>query len=434
MTDLPPTLAMAPPAADGQVTREQLYEEVWREPMLKVGERYGVSSSFLARVCSALNVPRPPRGYWAKLEFGKNPGKPPALPEARVEDKLVWNRTNDADIIRRPLPVAPVAPRTLRSTRSLSRSEVHPLIVGARELFTKGRKTETGLLKPSKKLLVDLVVTENLLDEMLAFANSLFQWLEAAGHRVLIAPADLQYRRVAVDEREMPGKDGYRHDTPSAPHRPTIVVIGTVAIGLTLFEMTEELEAQYIGNSQYVPVALLSAEQRRLAVRNNYWTSRKDYATGRMCLQAYSPYRSADWVTHWRESQPKQLEKKVEGIVKSLEGAAADLVNLVVEGERQAEIQRLKREEEWQRYEAEEERRRKAKAIVDARAELLTAIASWGEVKRMHDFFSDAEAEAQKLDAAERTLVVDRINAARELIGKADALDTLRTWKSADER
>jgi hypothetical protein len=402
--------------------------------MLKVGERHGVSSSFLARVCSALNVPRPPRGYWAKLEFGKDPGRAPPLPEARVEDKLVWNRTHDADIVRRPLPVAPVAPRKPRSTGSLSRPKLHPLVVSARELFTKGRKTETGLLKPSKKLLVDLVVTETLLDEMLAFANSLFQRLEMAGHRVLIAPADLQYRRVSVDEREMPGKDGYRHDTPSAPHRPTIVVIGTVAIGLTLFEMTEELEAQYVGNSKYVPVSLLSAEQRRLAVRNNYWTSKKDYATGRMCLQAYSPYRTANWVTHWRESHPKELERKVDAIVNALESAAADLANLVIEGERQAEIQRLKRDEDWKRYEAEQERRRKAKAIVDSREDLLTAIASWSEVKRIHAFFSDAEAEAQKLDAVERTLVVDRINQARELIGKADALETLRTWRTADER
>lgn len=39
------------------VTRETLYEEVWAEPMTKVAARYGVSSSFLARVCERLNVP-----------------------------------------------------------------------------------------------------------------------------------------------------------------------------------------------------------------------------------------------------------------------------------------------------------------------------------------------------------------------------------------
>lgn len=434
MTEPIPSPAIPSPTANGQVTREQLYEEVWREPMLKVGQRYGVSSSFLARVCSALNVPRPQRGYWAKLEFGKDPGKPPPLPKIRAEDKLVCNRTHDADIVRRPLPVAPTTPCKLRSSVLLLRSKGHPLTTGARELFTKGRKTETGLLKPSKRLLVDLVVTETLLDEMLAFANRLFQRLEMAGHRVVIAPADLEYRRAAVDEREAPRKDECRHDTPSVPHRPTIVVIGTVAIGLTLFEMTEELEAQYIGNSQYVPVALLSAEQRRLAVRNNHWISKKNYATGRMCLQAYSPYRTAHWVAHWRESKPKELETKLGEIVKALERAAADVAKLVVEGEREAEIQRLKREEEWQRYEAEEKRKRKIKAIVDSRADLLNAIASWSEVKRIHAFFSEVETEGLRLDAVERALVFDRLNRARDLIGEVDALKTLRAWKAPDER
>ncbi len=52
---------------DTPVSREQLYAEVWAEPMTKVALKYKVSSSFMARVCNWLNVPRPERGYWAKL-------------------------------------------------------------------------------------------------------------------------------------------------------------------------------------------------------------------------------------------------------------------------------------------------------------------------------------------------------------------------------
>jgi hypothetical protein len=46
---------------------------VWSEPMLRVAARFGVSSSHMARVCTLLNVPRPERGYWAKLAVGKAP-------------------------------------------------------------------------------------------------------------------------------------------------------------------------------------------------------------------------------------------------------------------------------------------------------------------------------------------------------------------------
>jgi hypothetical protein len=44
------------------ITREQLYELVWSKPMTKVAEELQVSGSYMARVCSVLNVPRPDRG------------------------------------------------------------------------------------------------------------------------------------------------------------------------------------------------------------------------------------------------------------------------------------------------------------------------------------------------------------------------------------
>ena len=45
-----PSSASSAQGAAQQVTREDLYELVWREPMLRVAERHAVSSSFLARV------------------------------------------------------------------------------------------------------------------------------------------------------------------------------------------------------------------------------------------------------------------------------------------------------------------------------------------------------------------------------------------------
>lgn len=53
------------------VTRQELYDLVWAKPMTKVAEEFGVSGSYMARVCLTLNVPRPERGYWAKLAVGK---------------------------------------------------------------------------------------------------------------------------------------------------------------------------------------------------------------------------------------------------------------------------------------------------------------------------------------------------------------------------
>ena len=64
------------------------------------------------------------------------------------------------------------------------------MIVGAREHFAKGRVNDAGLLKPAKKLLVDLVVSEKSLEAALDTANQLFTQLEHARHRVMLAPTD----------------------------------------------------------------------------------------------------------------------------------------------------------------------------------------------------------------------------------------------------
>jgi hypothetical protein len=82
------------------ITREELYELVWSKPMTKVGEQFEVSGSYMARICDVLNVPRPERGYWAKLAVGKAPARRP-LPEARPGDLVgvvrVLHRTFNLD-------------------------------------------------------------------------------------------------------------------------------------------------------------------------------------------------------------------------------------------------------------------------------------------------------------------------------------------------
>lgn len=65
-----------------QITREELYRQVWETPMIRLGEKYGVSGNGLKKICDRLDVPYPPAGYWAKLHAGKSV-MAAALPEAK---------------------------------------------------------------------------------------------------------------------------------------------------------------------------------------------------------------------------------------------------------------------------------------------------------------------------------------------------------------
>lgn len=60
--------------------RQSLYEKVWKDPLTIVSKEYGISDVALKKVCRALNVPTPGRGYWEKLRVGKADPRP-TLPE-----------------------------------------------------------------------------------------------------------------------------------------------------------------------------------------------------------------------------------------------------------------------------------------------------------------------------------------------------------------
>jgi hypothetical protein len=62
--------------------RQDLYDQVWTEPLRDVARRYGISDVALGKICKKLDVPRPPRGHWAKKAVGKH-GKQPPLPPLR---------------------------------------------------------------------------------------------------------------------------------------------------------------------------------------------------------------------------------------------------------------------------------------------------------------------------------------------------------------
>lgn len=70
-----------------KVTRKELYELVWQEPMLTLSKKYQISDTGLRKICKRLNIPVPQMGYWQKVKHGKKVARPdlPELPEDKGE-------------------------------------------------------------------------------------------------------------------------------------------------------------------------------------------------------------------------------------------------------------------------------------------------------------------------------------------------------------
>jgi hypothetical protein len=68
-----------------RLSRKELYDLVWSEPLKTLCSRFGISDVALKKTCARSAIPTPERGYWAKKDAGKPtfqvalPLRPPGL-------------------------------------------------------------------------------------------------------------------------------------------------------------------------------------------------------------------------------------------------------------------------------------------------------------------------------------------------------------------
>lgn len=410
------------------ITRERLYEEVWADPITKVSRRYGVSDSYLVRVLKRLNVPRPPAGHWAKISAGRVISRP-ILPAPQPGDELEWVRDGERERIKRDLPKAPDSAHRRSVWQRQARLSVHPLIVEARSHLENASETDVGHLMPSKKLMADLVVSKAKLESALAFFNELFLLLERRGYRVMLAPRDMQLMRVDFDVRE---RTKVNASAPQVwrPYRPTVVFIGTVAIGLALFETTTEMDAEWSG------ARIVRASANTIANHNPIIGSglKGQFNSGNFSLVAYSPYPNTKWVRKWECIRADRLLGKVRTIARELSNAAGVIEVKVREAELQAEVRRREWAAQQERWRKEELERRQAKAMQESHQQLLEIIDSWALAKRIESFLDEASAQAALLEKHQGEVLMQRISAARDQIGDTAAIKRFMAWRSAKER
>lgn len=60
-----------------EVSREELFAMVWERPSEVIAKELGVSGVALGKLCTRMQVPKPPRGYWARVESRQTPRRPP---------------------------------------------------------------------------------------------------------------------------------------------------------------------------------------------------------------------------------------------------------------------------------------------------------------------------------------------------------------------
>ncbi len=171
------------PSTRVHLSRRELYELVWTQPIQRLAKEYGLSDVGLAKICHRLEVPTPPRGYWQKLAKGLPVEREP-LPALTPDSVDLWRVETDEAPTEKALPApldvipAIVVGNDLRSAHAVT-SELGKLITGPRRPddpvhAVRGRSQATIRVSPEMKRRALLAL------------DALFHAAEARGHVVLL--------------------------------------------------------------------------------------------------------------------------------------------------------------------------------------------------------------------------------------------------------
>lgn len=235
-----------------------------------------------------------------------------------------------------------------------------------------------------------------------------------------------------LDERAGGGRD-HQGSGRWGPDRPTVVYVGTVAIGLTVFELREKTEMRYV-DGEYVPVRQIPAERRARTYAAHRQTTERDVPSGKVAVREGSSYGLVNWDQQRREARRGELTSMGPIMVTDLEAAAVTVAQLGEEGEQRAAEERRRWEEQQERCRQEEAERRRVQNLEASREELTVIIGDWHPATQAERFFADAERRADTLEYAERAALIDRLRHAGDLLGGVNALQRFLEWTAPDER
>jgi len=180
------------------LTREQLYDQVWKTPMRTLANRYGLSDVGLAKTCKSHDIPRPPVGYWAKKEVGKALPQPPLPPnhDPKRQQIKLWDGPRPTPVAEPPQEFDADIQELLERAMTLppvlvaaSLHNLHPLIRKTRDALENQTYEDHGLVSPSGMRtdpVVEVRVAKSTIRRALLFMDALFKAIEKVGGAITI--------------------------------------------------------------------------------------------------------------------------------------------------------------------------------------------------------------------------------------------------------
>lgn len=333
-----------------RVTREELYAMVWRRPMSSLATEFGISGNGLAEICDRLNVPYPPRGYWAKKEAG------------------------------RPVAITPLPPYKEGMPQA---ADIHPTLPASPILPEAAESAVTAAQK-----VTGLTVPEDLSDLHPRVKAWLSQYKKDQQERIQ------ENRRHRHDSwwhtrllPDLTDRDLYRFRVTSAIFKGIEKAGGGIEksplIGRITFKIdVHEVECSIV-EKMFKPLKLSEEQKVWTAYQHHHQTGLASSGFLRVSITTYLDGRQFQWI----ETEKQKIGDILPAIVGGIMAAGPILEHRKRERE---ERERQYRAEEMRRYEA-----RRRKEINDKRWNQFRMLAAnWEEQRRLRAFLTEVEKHA----------------------------------------
>lgn len=378
------------------IQRNELYKQVWKTPITKLAKKYGISDVGLKKICKKLNVPTPPRGYWARIYSGQKPKRVdlPRLKHGQVDAYYLDERTEV-----RHQPEIGVGDDTRQLIVKITKNSVihvpkrlvkpHPLVSNTLSKMQKGYSDHYNIIRASGNSCLDIRVSKDSVMRACRITNVLIKSFEKNGFEISIKDRATRILVPGIDDKV---RIYIREKVRQVDH-----------------EMTAE-EA---------------ADEKR---RGWSYAPKCDYEpTGSLGL-FIDEYTSNGLKKRWVDTPKRQIEDVlpdfVVGIVKM-----ADCLRR----------RRLEREEEKRRWEEERCRRQKLEELrqieMEKRANLEKQARRWEQSRCIREFIVAVREEAMKSDqtATDQDSLKDWVNWASEHADRLDPLSAGLPFNSSPE-
>lgn len=178
------------------ITREELYNLVWENPLSKLAKKYNLSDNGLRKVCKKLDIPLPKNGYWQKIQFNKKVIKEKLPLNNTVEASITLKfRKNSETVINGEVnelnQLTKELKNTLKDTIIFPEKLTKPnqLIIDAKNDL-KDKKPSlyhnmNGLVNTSPGI-IDIAVTPHNIKRALLFMDIFIKAIQNRGHKIII--------------------------------------------------------------------------------------------------------------------------------------------------------------------------------------------------------------------------------------------------------